>query len=149
MRTFNSRFNMCDTITDYNFNLKNSSILEYAGVKIKPLFKYTVTETEGNCSKIVHHYAHSAVNNNALVTMFKPCLDDVNTTEINTETFNALFQPRIFDDIKCESVVPTFSNVSTEKVALASFPGSGNTWTRHLIEQITGEFICMQLKQIT
>ena len=130
-------------ITDYNCNL-NSTIVGYVGVKIKRLFKHTVKDSGGNCTQKVNHFAHSAVNNATLVTMFEVCLDAGNTnTEIDSEAFNALFQHRIFNNIKCEPITPTFSNVSTEKVALASFPGSGNTWARHLIEQITGELICI------
>jgi len=30
------------------------------------------------------------------------------------------------------------SNSTFKRLALASFPGSGNTWTRHMIEQATG-----------
>ena len=32
-----------------------------------------------------------------------------------------------------------FSEVRLPRTALASFPGSGNTWLRHLVEQLTGE----------
>ena len=31
-----------------------------------------------------------------------------------------------------------FSSVALKKTALASYPGSGNTWHRHLIQQLTG-----------
>ena len=31
-----------------------------------------------------------------------------------------------------------FSKQPLPRVALASFPGSGNTWTRHLIQQVSG-----------
>ena len=35
--------------------------------------------------------------------------------------------------------VPTFFNYSRgQTVALASFPGSGNTWLRHLLQQMSG-----------
>ena len=31
-----------------------------------------------------------------------------------------------------------FSDTKLPRTALASFPGSGNTWTRHLLQQATG-----------
>ena len=41
------------------------------------------------------------------------------------------------DDGMC--VQMGFSRVPLPKTALASFPGSGNTWLRHLVEQLTGK----------
>ena len=42
------------------------------------------------------------------------------------------------EDQKCEplSFLPINNNI--KKAGLISFPGSGNTWTRHLIEQASG-----------
>ena len=34
-----------------------------------------------------------------------------------------------------------FANPSLPTTALASFPGSGNTWIRHLIQEATGTFV--------
>ena len=35
-----------------------------------------------------------------------------------------------------------WANSNRSKVALASFPGSGNTWMRYLLQQSTGEHAC-------
>ena len=36
-----------------------------------------------------------------------------------------------------------FSKVPLPRTALASFPGSGNTWSRYLIQQLTGELAAL------
>ena len=64
---------------------------------------------------------------------------------------NATFNPMEMDGITLQDLLPNvpewnesclslkFANLSFPKTALASFPGSGNTWSRHLIQQLTGE----------
>lgn len=44
-------------------------------------------------------------------------------------------------DTKCEPVVPRLSDVPLPLIGLISFPGSGNTCTRHLIQQVSGQFL--------
>lgn len=39
------------------------------------------------------------------------------------------------------TVLPRFADKPLPKIALASFPGSGNTWTRHLLQQYTGKYL--------
>ena len=41
-------------------------------------------------------------------------------------------------DVKCPPELHFFQNGTLPKTALASFPGSGNTWTRHLLQVATG-----------
>lgn len=38
----------------------------------------------------------------------------------------------------CQPKIPQLSQIQRPKIALASFMGSGNTWTRHFIQQISG-----------
>ena len=40
---------------------------------------------------------------------------------------------------ECSLVVPQLSEKPLPITGLISFPGAGNTWTRHLIQQISGE----------
>ena len=55
---------------------------------------------------------------------------------------------------KC--TVPHFADPPLPVTALASFPGSGNTWVRFLLEQITGKSpnkstlrrVCLRIKKI-
>ena len=41
-------------------------------------------------------------------------------------------------DVKCPPEFHFFQNGTLPRTALASFPGSGNTWTRHLLQVATG-----------
>ena len=52
------------------------------------------------------------------------------------------FQPwRSLNDPECSSFVVQFIlNASQPLMALATYPGSGNTWIRGLIERLTGYF---------
>jgi hypothetical protein len=38
----------------------------------------------------------------------------------------------------CPKKAAKFRDKQTIKIALASYPGAGNTWLRHLIQQTTG-----------
>ena len=57
-----------------------------------------------------------------------------------TESVELSFQPWSTDP-ECSSFVVQFiRNGSQSPMALATFPGSGNTWIRGLIERLTGYF---------
>ena len=43
------------------------------------------------------------------------------------------------DITNCTSKTPKLSNTSLPVTALISFPASGNTWVRHLTQQLTGK----------
>ena len=42
------------------------------------------------------------------------------------------------EDKKCEPISFLSINNSVKRAGLISYPGSGNTWSRHLIEQASG-----------
>lgn len=42
------------------------------------------------------------------------------------------------NELECKPKVVRFSETPMIKTALASYPGAGNTWLRHLIQQVTG-----------
>lgn len=42
---------------------------------------------------------------------------------------------------ECSSLAIGYSKVKVTKIALASYPGAGNTWLRHLIEHTSGMYI--------
>ena len=44
----------------------------------------------------------------------------------------------LVENDKCEPLQFLPENLSIKRIALLSCPGSGNTWTRHLIEQASG-----------
>ena len=61
---------------------------------------------------------------------------------VKNDDKSGLFKARIVPDKNDSSPCVTLSfihNDSRPVYGLASFPGSGNTWTRHLMQQITGK----------
>ena len=54
--------------------------------------------------------------------------------------FSQIFHGSNFRDVTCQETVVGPPEVDRGLVALASFPGSGNTWTRLLVEKLTGEY---------
>ena len=54
------------------------------------------------------------------------------------EVFRQIFSPTNFRSVSCPERRAGPPTVYRGMVALASFPGSGNTWTRHLAERLTG-----------
>ena len=40
---------------------------------------------------------------------------------------------------ECELVDPNLSSTPLPTTGLVSYPGSGNTWTRHLLQQVSGK----------
>lgn len=70
---------------------------------------------------------------------YRACVDSGNhgNLEIGSELFTRLFGANVFERIVCEKQERSFVS-GKDLVALASFPGSGNTWTRILLEQMTG-----------
>ena len=42
------------------------------------------------------------------------------------------------ENYSCEPVVPRLSTKSLPITGLVSFPGAGNTWVRHLLQQVSG-----------
>ena len=57
-----------------------------------------------------------------------------------TDILELTYLPWINDPECCDLTVHFFRNGSHPLMALASFPGSGNTWIRGLIERLTGYF---------
>ena len=64
----------------------------------------------------------------------KETFDDIKRVELK-----GLPNPRLKGRKNCTE--RSFSKVPLPVTALASIPGSGNTWSRHLIESITGNSI--------
>jgi hypothetical protein len=66
-------------------------------------------------------------------------VQNVNTTPIKNSKTEA-------DNCTKKEVVLSQTNLSI--TGLVSFPGSGNTWTRHLIQQMTGTSIIYTFKSV-
>ena len=54
------------------------------------------------------------------------------------DIFRRSRKPAPKSDAKCLPELYFFRNGTSTKTALASFPGSGKTWTRHLLQVATG-----------
>ena len=57
--------------------------------------------------------------------------DDSNTSEIESSRADQNIS-------KCSPVVPRLSEKPLPVTGLVSYPGSGNTWVRHLMQEVTG-----------
>ena len=57
--------------------------------------------------------------------------DDSNTSEIENSRADQNIS-------KCSPVVPRLSEKPLPVTGLVSYPGSGNTWVRHLMQEVTG-----------
>ena len=45
---------------------------------------------------------------------------------------------QIANNSRCKERLPMFSELKLPKTALVSYPGSGSTWVRHIVQQLTG-----------
>lgn len=86
-----------------------------------------------NCSSFIS----MNITDESLLTFYDTCVkgSGPNLT-VGPELFHRIFVPAVFSHV-CKEQQLTFIS-DQELVALASFPGSGNTWTRALLEQMTG-----------
>ena len=132
-----------------SFELKNPNFQMFA--------KWTFNPT-GNVHLDIHQYDSSLLASYVPVTLSdcmkqgqKRNLQDavnMNAAEILgnsslVNTFDDLYRVKlknrpILHQTRENCTIATFSNSSLPLTALASVPGSGNTWTRHLIQLITG-----------
>lgn len=63
----------------------------------------------------------------------------LNGRPVETGGLNLNPTSTLSSDNICEPVLPQLSDVPLPQIGLISFPGSGNTWTRHLIQQVSGQ----------
>jgi hypothetical protein len=67
---------------------------------------------------------------------FFPCKDDPTKERCGGDGRISVFRTNL-EDTRCTNVT-LGENGQFKKIMLASLPGSGNTWTRYLIERATG-----------
>lgn len=73
-------------------------------------------------------------------SVFMPFKVPLNTLRQNQESLT-MKVPKGHDKnmLKCENITIRLAEERLPKTGLVSFPGSGNTWTRHLLQQVSGE----------
>lgn len=86
-----------------------------------------------NCDQVWDEFQN--INDRILKEEFDICIKDYVTLNDSTSIKNFLQQN--VETIYCSMPLKTLE-VPRPYVALASYPGSGNTWTRLLIERATG-----------
>lgn len=89
------------------------------------------------------------VTDTNLLELYKECTKQASKPSIATvgpELFGEIFIKDNFRSVVCQDKNKTYIS-GREMIALTSIPGSGNTWTRLLIEDLTGIFwgalVCM------
>ena len=104
---------------------------------------------QARCGSTIYSVLDETIDAVSLKKVFRACL--YNTTakiDKEPEAFRALFTEQNFKFVYCPARSVTFSEFRRPAVALASFPGSGNTWVRHLVEQLTGrKFSIISVRQ--
>ncbi|XP_045205635.2 WSCD family member CG9164-like [Mercenaria mercenaria] len=94
-----------------------------------------ITRGNWSCKEAVTAYQFKKVNGNSLKGLVKTCME--NGINLSDNRFKFDYLKRNLMGFSC-SQSWEYLRVPKPLVALASYPGSGNTWTRELIETTTG-----------
>ena len=94
---------------------------------------------KNDCQRFLYDNLNNAFNNSVFKKLEKKCSES-KTKKIKFRV-DKLFLGNIIENTTCLSKKMKYSTKKLPLIALASFPGSGNTWTRILIENITGKCI--------
>jgi len=107
-------------------------------------FKYGINTLHGklreaNTSSCVSLMSMQATDD-SLLEFYQTCVNNRPNTHqlVGPDLFNQIFVSDVFRGVTCEETNKTFIK-GQDLVALASIPGSYNTWTRILLEQMTGK----------
>lgn len=94
---------------------------------------HTIVGQKVDCSSL----PAQEVTDERLLTFFKACVSNDSSVELGPDLFKRLFLSDVFGQVVCKDFETSFINNSAF-VGLATFPGSGTTWFRLLLEQLTG-----------
>ncbi|XP_045205801.2 WSCD family member GA21586-like isoform X2 [Mercenaria mercenaria] len=118
----------------WQFKILGIAVLSFGGL----LFVFNGTgkifTRIGSCKEALNAYQFQEANGNSLKELMKTCLED--GVDLNGN-IDYIYLKRNLINFSCPQ---SWKYLSAPKplVALASYPGSGNTWTRELIETATG-----------
>lgn len=100
-----------------------------------------IDSRKSSCNNLVQEYQYLNVTDNLLAKLQGTCSKNKTGNMLS----NSFLEESILK-LTCPRSAG-WMDVKRPLVALASYPGSGNTWTRQLIETITGniriQYICM------
>ena len=91
-----------------------------------------IKQTSEICARLCNSIQHNAVEEASAQVVsggWDKCACDWNTSLVNNLT-----------EPKCPLLRPRLSDKPLPITGLISFPGAGNTWTRHLLQQVSGWF---------
>ena len=104
-------------------------------LKQSELYKVMLHQLTKVVHSSIHHVSEEVKNISDITFMYK----DKITTEENMKVNIGNGKEKIkIEDDNCTKKEVKLSRTALPITGLFSFPGSGNTWTRHLIQQMTG-----------
>lgn len=97
--------------------------------------KFGIRSADGACSEIKYSFLNSVIRENtSFDSLFAGCIK----RDLTRHGVLSYLAVENFAGISCPEKVIKLAEKDMPQVALASFPGSGNTWFRHLIEYVSG-----------
>lgn len=90
------------------------------------------------CKKLLYQYRNISLNDKFLQVLAEVC--SVSGQDRTESIIDKQYLDGALRNVSCSTAKPKYLNQSGPYVALASYPGSGNTWTRVLLESITGVY---------
>ena len=94
--------------------------------------KGRIKQVPGLCLRLCHSVQQKSMENRSSKVVSGD-LDKCTCDMSNKETL-------VEKEPKCQLVTPRLSDKPLPITGLISFPGAGNTWTRHLLQQVSGWF---------
>lgn len=128
------------TKRDFYPGFSNSGIESLSNAKHTAFREFENGRNGLNITKLCNSFEAMNVTDENLVQVYKYCTKPSTkeaTILAEPDLFEAIFSEENFRDAVCNEVNRTFIS-GQDLVALASIPGSGNTWTRVLLEELTG-----------
>lgn len=105
---------------------------------------HSINKQDKTISSLCESWVTQNMSKQNILEMYNSCVNHKtsNTAEVSPRMFDRLFTEDVFGGISCKDIERSFlSGEGRDRplIALASFPGSGNTWVRILLEQMTGK----------
>ncbi|XP_045185358.2 WSCD family member CG9164-like [Mercenaria mercenaria] len=90
------------------------------------------------CQKLFLSYLPQILNDQVVDKLLKTCFRNRSDKNNISRLLNINYVRRNIGNVSCHLQIPRFEKSQHPLTALASFPGSGNSLTREILEQVTG-----------
>lgn len=97
------------------------------------------TSSNTSCKHLLLRYLDVPIDDKLLSMLPQQCFSKDKSSDKLAKILD-IFVGSNLKELQCSMSIPTFLDVPRPLVALASFPGSGNTWTRLILEALTGMY---------